>query len=155
MQRHNNSDIQGASAHSDSEGHHCPNKNDNAPQKRLKRQDHSSISSGSPEGNGSSYNNLAIIAAKIREVKVNKLLIDEDSPYDVIHLNAFWKMEIGGNHLTKEKNVMSTMGWEIPLFGSINLPVTIEERPEIPSQMVEFLVFDHPSSYNGVLRRPS
>lgn len=54
------------------------------------------------------------------------MLIDENVPYDMMYLNAFYKMEIGTDRLARAKNVTSSMDLEIPIIGRIILPVTIE-----------------------------
>lgn len=64
-------------------------------------------------------------------------------------------MGIEADHLANAMNVMSSMGLEISVMGSITFPVIMGGKPKASSWVVEFLIFDSLSAYNGVPWRPS
>lgn len=96
------------------------------------------------KGDENSHKDLAIIAARIAQAMINMLFINEDITYDVLYSNVFWK--IGACRLARVRNVTSSTGLEILVIGSIILLMTIEGKPEVPLQTIEFLILDSPSA---------
>src|SRR4051812_45599281 len=51
--------------------------------------------------------------------------------------------------------LVSFAGHEVPIIGIISLLLTLGTWPKAATEMVEFLVIDMPSAYNGILGRTS
>lgn len=67
---------------------HYPNRNESRSHNRLKGQDHAYTSFNNPKGKENPHKDLVIIAAKIGQVKVNRLLLDGKRSYDVSYSAA-------------------------------------------------------------------
>src|SRR5204863_7532632 len=65
-------------------------------------------------------------------------------------------MEIDSSNLKPcVGGLVSFTGHEAPMIGIISLPLTLGTWPRTATEMVEFLVIDMPSAYNGILGRTS
>src|SRR4051812_29029643 len=84
------------------------------------------------------------------------MLIDNGSLCDIVFLEAFMKMGIKASAL-KEciGGLVGFTGHEAPIVGILTLPMTLGEWPRAATEMIDFLVMDLPSAYNGILGRTS
>src|SRR3954464_12844124 len=82
--------------------------------------------------------------------------MDNVSSCDILSLAAFTKMGIDSSNLKPcVEGLVSFTGHEAPIISIISLPLTLGIWPRIATEMIEFLVFDMPSAYNGILGRTS
>lgn len=88
------------------------------------------------------YSKAIIIKENIGGAEVQCRLVDNRGSCDVLFLDAFIKMGIKPSCLK-------------PFPKMITLPLTLSEWPKITTEMVDFLIMDIPSAYNGILDRTS
>src|SRR3954465_7098718 len=82
--------------------------------------------------------------------------MDKGSSCDILSLAAFTKMGIDSSNLKPcGGGLVSLTGHEGSIKGIISLPLTLGTWPRIATEMIEFLVIDMPSAYNGILGRTS
>ncbi|GMN45070.1 hypothetical protein TIFTF001_014262 [Ficus carica] len=87
---------------------------------------------------------------------IRRILIDNGSSADVLFMDAFSRLKIGGAVLTPIQTPLYGFAEEcVRAAGMINLPVAIGDGPERVTRMVEFIVVDRPSAYNVILGRPT
>ena len=66
------------------------------------------------------------------------------------------KMGIKANALKEcVGGLVGFTGHEAPIVGILTLPMTLGEWPRAATEMIDFLVMDLPSAYNGILGRTS
>lgn len=87
---------------------------------------------------------------------MRRLLMDNGSLCDILFLKAFMKMGIKPSNLKPCSGyLMKFTRHEVPVIGMITLPMTLGERPKATTAMVDFLVMDLPSAYNGIIGKSS
>ncbi|KAJ4717115.1 Gag-pol polymerase [Melia azedarach] len=96
-----------------------------------------------------------VTTMKIASKDVARILIDTGISVDILFKKAFNKL--GLNSVRMQQVTTPLNGFtrdQLMLCGSITLPVAIGEDPAQLITMVDFVVVDHPSSYNVILGRP-
>ena len=84
------------------------------------------------------------------------MLIDDGSSCDILYLEAFMNMGIKTNALKEYVGgFVGFTGHEVPIVGILTLPLTLGEWPKATTKMINFLIADVPSAYNGILGRTS
>ncbi|GMN63866.1 hypothetical protein TIFTF001_032958 [Ficus carica] len=100
------------------------------------------------------HNHALVGQIKITDNIVRRVLIDNESSANILLMDAFTRLEIGGAVLTPIQNQLyGFVGEYVRATGLICLPITIDDGPEKATQMVEFLIADKPSVYNAILGR--
>ena len=95
---------------------------------------------------------LSIVANKT----VHRVLIDNKSSADIIFASAFDKMGIGREKMELvNTHLRGFSGEKVLSLGSIQLVLTLGERPCQATTTARFLIVDAPSTYNMLLGRPS
>src|SRR4051812_20323114 len=89
-------------------------------------------------------------------MEVQRLLVDDGSSCDIIFLEAFMKIRIKANALKEcVGGLVGFTGHEAPIVGILTLPMNLGEWPRATTEMIDFLVMDLPSAYNGIFGRTS
>ena len=96
-----------------------------------------------------------VITTKIAHNLIHWVLIDSGRVVIILYWNAYQKMWL------KQANLCSTTS---PLYWftgesvipkrTIKLATTLREAPQMMTIVIDFLVVNYPSAYNGVLGRP-
>ncbi|GMN66700.1 hypothetical protein TIFTF001_035760 [Ficus carica] len=102
------------------------------------------------------HNDALVGEIRVADNVIRRVLIDSGSSADVMFMDAFSRLKIGGAVLTPIQTPLYGFAGEcVRAFGTINLPVAIGDGPEMVARMVEFIVVDRPSAYNVILGRPT
>lgn len=102
------------------------------------------------------HSDAIIIKINIRGVEIRRLIIDKGSSCDILYLDLFMKMRIKPSCIKPYAGgLVSFTGHEAPNTGMIILPLTLGEHPQTTNEIIDFLVMDLPSSYNGITGRVS
>ncbi|KAJ4713136.1 Retrovirus-related Pol polyprotein from transposon 17.6 [Melia azedarach] len=101
------------------------------------------------------HDDTMVVTMKIASKDVARILIDTGSSVDILFKEAFNKLGLNSARMQQVTTPLSGfMGDQLMPSGSITLPVTLGEDPSQLITMVDFVVVDHPSSYNVILGRP-
>jgi len=93
-----------------------------------------------------------VITAKIADTVVKRLLVDTGISCDVLFLFALQQMGIDTSKLEESlRPLVSFMGHEAPMLGSISLTVVNREEPKVLTTMVNLFIIDVVLAYNGIL----
>ncbi|GMN26015.1 hypothetical protein TIFTF001_036155 [Ficus carica] len=102
------------------------------------------------------HNDALVGEIRVADNVIRHVLIDNGSSADVLFMNAFSRLKIGGAVLTPIQTPLYGFAGEcVRAAGTINLPIAIGDGPERVTRMVEFIVVDRPSAYNVILGRPT
>nr|XP_018685570.1 PREDICTED: uncharacterized protein LOC108953557 [Musa acuminata subsp. malaccensis] len=97
-----------------------------------------------------------VIAARIVDAQVKKIMIDTGSSADVLYLDAFQKLGVTRDALEPMCSALTGFtGNSISQLGAITLPLTLEVPPRSKTVIATFLVVDLPTAYNAILGRPT
>ena len=97
-----------------------------------------------------------VIRAVVGNKTIQRVLVDNESSFDIIFASAFDKMGIGREKLEPVSTHLRGFSREkvLPL-GSIQLVLTLGDPSCQATTAVKFLIVDAPSAYNMLLGRPS
>ena len=96
-------------------------------------------------------NDLLVIELTIQDIDVAKVLTDTGSSVDIIFKDTLEKMEIDQSKIVKHPSPLLGVSGETTIaYGSINLAV----KAGTVTRVTEFLVVDHPASYNVIMGTP-
>ncbi|KAF2592384.1 hypothetical protein F2Q70_00043571 [Brassica cretica] len=96
-------------------------------------------------------NDLLVIELTIRDVDVARVLIDTGSSADIIFKDTLEKTGIEQSKIVKYPSPLLGLSGETTMaYGSINLAV----KTGTVTRVTEFLVVDHPTSYNIIMGMP-
>ncbi|GMN38363.1 hypothetical protein TIFTF001_007585 [Ficus carica] len=102
------------------------------------------------------HNDALVGEIRVADNVIRRVLIDNGSSTDVLFMDAFSRLKIGGTVLTPIQTPLYEFAGEcVRAAGTINLSVAIGDGPERVTRMVEFIVVDRPSAYNVILGRPT
>src|SRR3954463_965673 len=122
----------------------------------VKYSDPITFSDPDMEGVNFPHSDAIVIKANLGGMEVRRLLIDDGSSCDIIFLEAFMKMGIKTSALKEcVGGLVGFTGHEAPIIGILTLPMTLGEWPRAATEMIDFLIMDLPSAYNGILGRTS
>ena len=108
------------------------------------------------EGCQHPHDDPLVIRANVANKTVHRVLVNNGSSADIIFASAFDKMDIGREKLEPVSTHLRGFSGEKVLFlGSIQLVLTLGDRPCQAKTTARFLVVDAPSTYNMLLGRPS
>ncbi|GMN62259.1 hypothetical protein TIFTF001_031341 [Ficus carica] len=102
------------------------------------------------------HNDALVGEIRVADNVIRCVLIDNGSSADVMFMDAFSRLKIGGAVLTPIQTPLYGFAGDcVRATGTVNLPVAIGDGPERVTRMVEFIVVDRPSAYNVILGRPT
>ena len=108
------------------------------------------------EGCQHPHDDPLVIRAIVANTTVQRVLVDNGSPADIIFASAFDKMGIGREKLEPvNTHLCGFSGEKVLPVGSIQLVLTLGEPPCQATMTARFLIVDAPSAYNMLLGRPS
>ena len=85
---------------------------------------------------------------------VHRMLVDNGSTLDIIYLDAYKRMILTESKLSPMTlPLYGFVGDHVIPKGMIKLVVTMGENSRVSIMMIEFLVIDCSSAFNGVIRR--
>ena len=114
------------------------------------------LSHSDMEGCQHPHDNPLVIRANVANKTVHRVLVDNGSSADIIFTSAFDKMGIGRERLEPvSTHLQGFFGEKVLPLGSIQLVLTLGDRPCQATSTARFLVVDAPSAYNMLLGRPS
>ena len=100
------------------------------------------------------YSNALVIIVRMANNNVHRMLVDDGSAMDIIHLDAYKRMRLTESELSPSTlPLYEFTGDHVVPKGTIKLVVTIGEHPRESNVMIEFLVVDYPSAFNGIIGR--
>ena len=96
-------------------------------------------------------NDLLVIELTIRDIDIARVLIDTGSSVDIIFKDTLEKMKIDLSEIVENPTPLVGLSGEATIaFRSINLLVKVGTMMKV----TEFLVVDHPASYNVITGMP-
>lgn len=107
------------------------------------------------EGLLENHQDALVITAKVGTNTVKKILVDNGSSLDILHHNAYSRMDLGERKISHAKDIplYGFTGNEVKVVGVIDLPVLFGSSPCQSWQLVKFHVVNAASSYNAILWR--
>ena len=101
------------------------------------------------------HTDALVIASRVANSNMHRMLIDNESAMDIIYLDAYKRMGLTERKLSPTTSPLYgfTRDHVIPK-GTLKLAVTVGEHPRLSTVMTEFLIVDFPSTFNGVIGRP-
>ena len=95
-----------------------------------------------------------VITTRIANNNVYKMLVDNGNVIDIIYLDAYKRMRLNEGDLSLTTTPLYGFTRDhIILKCTIKLAVIVEEHPRVSTVMIEFLIIDCPSAFNGVIGR--
>jgi len=92
---------------------------------------------------------------KIGPSNVHRILVDNGSAVNILTYEVYSKMGYLDKDLLPTENTLYCFsGISVRTKGSIKLPVTMGESPNVATQIAEFMVVDQQSTYNAIIGRP-
>ncbi|KAK6153353.1 hypothetical protein DH2020_012992 [Rehmannia glutinosa] len=96
-----------------------------------------------------------VVSLTIANYEVKRVLVDNGSSADILFYDAFEKMRIGRELLKPMKTpLVGFTGEAVEPEGIITLPLTVGDRPQQTTVMIDCLVVRVPSNYSVILGRP-
>ncbi|XP_077240344.1 uncharacterized protein LOC143881240 [Tasmannia lanceolata] len=87
---------------------------------------------------------------------MGRILIDTGSSVNVLHQDAFSKMDISSDRLEHvDWSIFEFSEGEVKVRGKIKLPITFGAHPSQRTIMQTFVIVRVPSTYNGIFGRPA
>ena len=101
-----------------------------------------------------SYEDTLVITTKIVNSLIHRVLIDSGSAVNILYWNAYQKIVLKQVDLHPTISPLYRFTWESVISeGTIKLVVILGEAPQTATTVIDFLVVNRPSAYNGVLGR--
>ncbi|XP_073120615.1 uncharacterized protein [Henckelia pumila] len=102
------------------------------------------------------HNDALVVTVTISNYDVAKIFVDSGSSVNVLFKGTLDQMKIKGFELEPISTPLyGFTGHDIRSLGQIFLPVSMGNDPRRVTKMVNFTVVDAPTSYNGILVRPT
>ena len=100
------------------------------------------------------HSDALVIAARVANSNVHRMLIDDGSVMDIIHLDAYKRMWLTKNELSPSTSpLFGFIGNHVISKGTIKLVVMMGEHLQESTVMTEFLIVDCPSTLNRIIGR--
>ena len=101
------------------------------------------------------YEDVLVIAAKIANSLIYRVLVDSGSAVNILYWNTYQKIGLKRANLCLTTSPLyEFIGESVILEGTIKLAVTLGEAPQMATMGIDFLVLNYLSAFNGVLGRP-
>ncbi|XP_064944567.1 uncharacterized protein LOC135596449 [Musa acuminata AAA Group] len=102
------------------------------------------------------HDDALVVAARIANARVKRIMVDTGSSADILYLDAFQKLGLSHDALVPMSSALTGfIGESILPLGATVLPLTLGEAPRTKTIMTTFLVVDLPTAYNAILGRPT
>ncbi|XP_065027541.1 uncharacterized protein LOC135651404 [Musa acuminata AAA Group] len=102
------------------------------------------------------HDDVLVVAARIANAQVKRIMVDTGSSTDILYLDAFQKLGLFRDALEPMSLALTGFtGESISPLGMITLPLTLGEVPRTKTMIAIFLVVDLPTAYNAILGRPT
>ncbi|XP_073291138.1 uncharacterized protein [Primulina huaijiensis] len=102
------------------------------------------------------YNDALVVTATIANYDVARIFIDNGSSVNILFKSTLDQMKVEGFEFDSVSTPLYEFaGHAIPPLGQITLPLSLGRDPQRVTKMITFTVVDTPSSYNGILGRPT
>ncbi|XP_065034856.1 uncharacterized protein LOC135671391 [Musa acuminata AAA Group] len=102
------------------------------------------------------HDDALVVAARIANAQVRRIMVDTGSSADVLYLDAFQKLGLSYDARKPMNSALTGFtGESISPLGAITLPLTLGEVPRTKTVMATFLVVNLPIAYNAILGRPT
>src|SRR5262249_37786593 len=106
------------------------------------------------EGVRHPHDDSLIISASIDDFDVHRLLVDNGSGPDILYFDCFTKMGLSVGQLRRiNYPLYGFTGDSLNVEGSITLPATFGTPPRQATVVIEFVIVQTPSAYNGIIGR--
>ena len=100
------------------------------------------------------HTDALVIAARVENSNVHKMLVDDGSAVDIIYLDTYKRMGLTESELSPTTfPLYGFIGNHVIPKGTIKFAVTVGEQPKISITMIEFLVVDCLSAVNAIIGR--
>lgn len=90
-----------------------------------------------------------MVLEKVMGFKVKRILVDNGSMVEVLSWDAYQKMGLKEQALSKASLLYGFMNHPVEVRGSITLLVTLGDDEHTTMKYVQFHVVDHPMTYNA------
>ena len=102
------------------------------------------------------HNDPLVIMLTIEGFNTKRVLVDNGSPANIIHLPAFQQLKLDPKRLRLfDSPLISFSGDRVYPRGIVTLTVTVGTYPVQLTRQLDFLVVDYPSSYNVIIGWPT
>nr|XP_018684361.1 PREDICTED: uncharacterized protein LOC108953349 [Musa acuminata subsp. malaccensis] len=102
------------------------------------------------------HDDALVVAARIANAQVKRIMVDTGSLGDILYLDAFQKLRLSRDTLKPMSSALTGFtGESISPLGAVTLPLTLKEVPRMKTVMATFLVVDLPTAYNAILGCPT
>ncbi|KAH1122017.1 hypothetical protein J1N35_005177 [Gossypium stocksii] len=86
--------------------------------------------------------------------EVKRILADSGSAVEVLSWDAYQKMGLKEQMLSKASLLYGFMNYPVEVKGSITLSIILRDDKHTTMEYVQLYVVDHPMAYNAIFRRP-
>ncbi|RWW01100.1 hypothetical protein BHE74_00032803 [Ensete ventricosum] len=94
--------------------------------------------------------------ARIVNARVKRIMIDTESPANILYLDAFQKLGMTNRDLIPMTSILTGFtGNAITPVGVATLPMTFDDEPRTKTFMVSFMVVNLPFAYNVIIGWPT
>ncbi|RRT70689.1 hypothetical protein B296_00001752 [Ensete ventricosum] len=102
------------------------------------------------------HDDALVIAIRMVNARVKRVMIDMRSSVDILYFDAFQKLRLTNKDLVSLTFALTGfIGDSVSPLGAVTIPVTFGEEPKSKTLMVSFMVVGLPSTYNAIIRRPT
>ncbi|XP_074336658.1 uncharacterized protein LOC141673821 [Apium graveolens] len=104
------------------------------------------------EGVKFSHDDPLVITPIIGNSPVERVLVDNGAPIDILLYDTFRRMGYNNSQLTlTDKPIYDFTGVECQIEGIIKVPLTMGQEPRKTTQMLNFMVVKVGSTYNAIM----
>ncbi|XP_064983502.1 uncharacterized protein LOC135623960 [Musa acuminata AAA Group] len=102
------------------------------------------------------HDDALVIAARIANAQVQRIMVDTGSSADILYLDAYLKLGLPRDGMKPVSSALTGFtGDSVSPLGAVTLPLTLGVPPKSKTTMTTFLVIDLPAAYNAILGRPT
>ncbi|KAH1130379.1 hypothetical protein J1N35_001757 [Gossypium stocksii] len=96
-----------------------------------------------------------VVLVTVPNFEVKRILVDSGSAVKVLSWEAYQKMGLKEQALSRVGPLYSFANHLVEVKGSITLPVTLGDGAHTTTEYVQFYVVDHSMPYNAFFKRPT
>ena len=101
------------------------------------------------------HEDALVITAKKANNLIHRVLVDSGSAVSILYWSAYQKIELKWTDLhSTTSSLYEFTGESVIPEGTIRLAITLGEAPRMATTVIDFLVINCPSTFNGVLGKP-